>query len=269
MEADGPRSEHDEVKTSDARTHERGNVSFPYSDLASAIEVARAVFSRVGRGICDLDELAAELGQTMSGSFRLRTGAARLFGFTEKVGRASVKLTSLGLRVASEESEAEAKVEAFLAVELYQAIFSRYRGVNLPAARALEREMVTLGVPEKVADRARHAFARSARQAGYFDSGENRLVRPKVQGAIAQKSEESTILGDREPTAHEEIKPEKMARGLHPFVEGLLRTLPEPESAWSAPDRVKWLRTAAGIFDLIYNGSDRQIAVTLAETERF
>ncbi|MGC2410504.1 MAG: hypothetical protein WA441_11055, partial [Methyloceanibacter sp.] len=40
----------------------------------------------------------------------------------------------------------------------------------------------------------------------------------------------------------------------HPFIEGLLRTLPEPFSEWPATDRAKWLQTAANIFDLIYKG---------------
>jgi hypothetical protein len=40
----------------------------------------------------------------------------------------------------------------------------------------------------------------------------------------------------------------------HPFIEGLLKTLPEPESDWPAAARVKWLQTAANIFDLIYKG---------------
>lgn len=41
---------------------------------------------------------------------------------------------------------------------------------------------------------------------------------------------------------------------VHPFIQGLLQTLPEPESEWAAADRAKWLQTAANIFDLIYEG---------------
>jgi len=46
----------------------------------------------------------------------------------------------------------------------------------------------------------------------------------------------------------------KPPSGLHPFIQGLLQTLPAPETDWSAVDRVKWLQTAANIFDLIYKG---------------
>jgi hypothetical protein len=42
----------------------------------------------------------------------------------------------------------------------------------------------------------------------------------------------------------------------HPFIEGLLRTLPDPdtEKQWPLEKRIKWLQTAANIFDLIYEG---------------
>jgi|SRR5579885_3055409 len=51
--------------------------------------------------------------------------------------------------------------------------------------------------------------------------------------------------------------------GLHPFVQGLLKTLPEPESEWPAAARVKWLQTAANIFDLIYTGDGGGISVRM------
>ena len=45
-------------------------------------------------------------------------------------------------------------------------------------------------------------------------------------------------------------------RPRHPFTEGLLRMLPDPDSEteWPLEKRVKWLQTAANIFDLIYKG---------------
>jgi hypothetical protein len=53
----------------------------------------------------------------------------------------------------------------------------------------------------------------------------------------------------------------------HPFVLGLLRKLPEPETAWSTRDRAKWLQTAANIFDLMYaGGEDGAIEVTYTKT---
>lgn len=55
--------------------------------------------------------------------------------------------------------------------------------------------------------------------------------------------------------------------GLDPFIVGLLRTLPEPGAEWDVAGRVKWLTTAANIFDLTYEG-DGGIVVGPARAER-
>lgn len=41
---------------------------------------------------------------------------------------------------------------------------------------------------------------------------------------------------------------------LHPFIQGLVMKLPKPEDEWDIGQRIKWLQTAANIFDLIYKG---------------
>jgi hypothetical protein len=48
---------------------------------------------------------------------------------------------------------------------------------------------------------------------------------------------------------------------------GLFRKLPEPDSDWPAAGRLKWLQTAANIFDLVYKG-DGGVTVGLARAER-
>lgn len=56
---------------------------------------------------------------------------------------------------------------------------------------------------------------------------------------------------------------------LHPFVVGLLQTLPKPESDWPVEQRVRWLQTASGIFDLIYKGnSGAAITIDVSSTEQ-
>ena len=39
---------------------------------------------------------------------------------------------------------------------------------------------------------------------------------------------------------------------LHPFIQGLLQTLPEPGSEWPLDEQATWLETAAHIFGLMY-----------------
>jgi hypothetical protein len=40
------------------------------------------------------------------------------------------------------------------------------------------------------------------------------------------------------------------------LIRGLVERLPKPDNIWPLDDRVKWLRTAAGIFDLVYKAGD-------------
>jgi hypothetical protein len=42
--------------------------------------------------------------------------------------------------------------------------------------------------------------------------------------------------------------------GYHPFIEGLLQTLPEPGTLWAMEGRAAWLRAAANNFTLMYQG---------------
>ena len=56
-----------------------------------------------------------------------------------------------------------------------------------------------------------------------------------------------------------------------PLIQGLINRLPQPDSIWSPNDRVKWLRTAANIFGLIYKcseGEDKEIKLGLAKDDR-
>ena len=43
---------------------------------------------------------------------------------------------------------------------------------------------------------------------------------------------------------------------LPPFIQGLLDKLPAPESEWPVEARMRWLTTAANIFDLMYKAPD-------------
>ena len=55
-----------------------------------------------------------------------------------------------------------------------------------------------------------------------------------------------------------------------PLIQGLVDRLPKPDNTWSLEDRVKWLRTAANIFVLIYEAGDgevREIRFVLAKDE--
>lgn len=249
---------------------EQSTIAFPYLDLDAAVEVAKAIYSRGGLGGCNFDELAAEMGQTISGAFRLKTGTAKTFELTERDGKSGVKLTELGRQIVAPETERGARAEAFLRVPLYAAVYEKYRGHLLPPMKALEREMQSLGVSSKQTDKARQAFERSAKQAGFFDAGEDRLVKPRAEFPGTKKTEEAEKPGEEQgggnngggsgSNGHQGGGAGGSGGGggketLHPFVRGLLDTLPPPDTDWDESKRADWLRTAASIFKLIYKSS--------------
>jgi hypothetical protein len=157
-----------------------------------------------------------------------------------------------------------ARARAFQSVPLYKAIFENYNGGVLPPAAALERDIVGLGVAEKQTGRARQVFEKSAEQAGYFEHGKTRLVMPAV-------SSRDDLPPPPPPPDENRDRKGKGGGGdigdHDPLILGLFRKLPEPEADWPAAARLKWLQTAANIFDLVYKG-EGGIVVSLARADR-
>ncbi len=242
----GAKAERSETK------RERSSIGFPYQTLDEAVELASAIHKNVSAGECADDQLAPWLSSSQkSSSYRLRVYASKMFGLIESQSHGVHKLTDLGLRIVDSSQASAAKVEAFLEVPLFRAVFEKYRGNSLPPAAALEREFHVLGVAQKQTGKARSSFERSAQSAGYFNQGRNRLVKP---GFAENK-------GAPPPQPPNEIDdpPRRAENGggggtRHPFVEGLLQTLPSPNTVWSIEGRVAWLKAAATCFDLIYQG---------------
>ena len=169
------------------RAVERSTIEFPYLDMQNAFEVADGVH-KVGGSGCDWDQLAAHFKQAaQGGGFRMRLITAKLFGLVT-YDRGRVSLTHLGLRAADHQQMKAAKVEAFLNVPLYKAVYEKFRGGMLPPTAGLEREMVGMGVAKKQADKARQSFHRSAKFAGFYEFGVDRLVAPSVNGAPSSQT---------------------------------------------------------------------------------
>src|SRR5260370_19375285 len=83
------------AQTAEERKRFRSEIEFPYSDLESAVEIAQTIHSKAGTS-CEIDELAAWMGQTATGgTFRTRLGAARMFGLIE-TGQGRATLTQPG-----------------------------------------------------------------------------------------------------------------------------------------------------------------------------
>jgi hypothetical protein len=115
--------------------------------------------------------------------------------------------------------------------------------------------MAGLGVAKKQTDKARQVFQRSAQQAGFFAYGQDRLVMPAVSGATPKAKKDEHVVTPENPE-RKTTNDDGNGGGRHPFIQGLLKELPNEGKDWATADRVKWLKAAAMIFDLIYTNED-------------
>jgi hypothetical protein len=240
--------------TESSTQSERSTIEFPYVDLDNAAEVVRGVHE-VGGTACDYEQLAAHMGQeAKGGGFRLRVNGTKTYGLvaTERGGR--ITLTDLGHQIIDSTQEKAARAQAFLNVPLYKAVFDSFKGRPLPPQAGLERHMVQLGVGPKVADRARQVLLRAAKQAGYFDLAADRLTPPPVRAP--ERNSDTKPQGDGADAKRNGGGNGGGGGPSHPLIDGLLQTLPAPNSPWSSKDRFNWLNVANGIFKMIYQTQD-------------
>jgi hypothetical protein len=174
------------------RKRERTAIEFPYADLTRSADLTTALGVAGGKVWIDQTQLAVQLDMSANGgTFRSRLSAARMFGFIE-TGGGKVRLSDLGIRLLDESTSRAARIEAFLNVPLYRAMYDSYNGFALPPAAAIERQMISMGVPAKQAERARQAFASSAQVAGYIASN-GRFSKPMVAPAeVKEEKPEET-----------------------------------------------------------------------------
>jgi hypothetical protein len=224
---------------------ERARIEFPYGDLFDAVDVANKVHG-IGEG-CSTEQLATRFGETLnSPKFRLRMSTARIFGLVVN-RRGRLHLTDLGRRMVEPETEPRALVDAFLGVELYGALYQRYKDQPLPL---------------KQTDKARQAFERSAKQAKFLRRDRTQFARPVLPRPLTAVTPSPA----EAPSSTKKV-PDSAQGGVHLMVQGLLKELPEVGTEWPVPDRVKWLRAAAQIFSLAYKGEDVVIDVAIRATE--
>jgi hypothetical protein len=235
--------------------YERSSIEFPYGDLDDAVGIACAIQSNAGVS-CSLSQLAAFVGSPISsGTFRLRVSNARIYGLTENAHR-EVTLTPLGRRIADPIPEPSARADAFLHVPLYRRIFDAHDGYTLPGPGPLERFMRDAGVSPKQTGKARQAFMRSARQAGFFAHGEDRLVRPSFPAPGTRPIEEGTNGTDKRKGRLGGGGDDGGENGIDPIIRGLLARLPKSGDVWPEAERKLWLDLLAGSFRLIYKDKD-------------
>ena len=236
------------------RRRERSTVEFPYSDLGNAIEIARTINDKAGLE-CEVTQLATWLGHSATGgTFRSRYSAARIFGLieTERGGRAT--LTELGRDALNAATEDEAKVRAFLNVDLFRQMYDSYKGRALPPAAAVERMVTSLGVAPKQAERARQTFIKSAGVAQFIDSQTGAFIEPAFPTKKADRASTSNAEGGKEAKGGGDgggLPPK-----LDPIIRGLIDRLPEAGANWPHQERKLWLGILENTFQLVYRDKE-------------
>ena len=238
---------------------EQSTIQFPYMDLETAISVARSILS--GGGVAPTrDQLAGVMNQVAtSGNFVLKIATARVFGLVN-FSAGKYELSPIGFDILDndEKRQKAARTAAFLSVPLYKRTYEEFKGKQLPPRPlALEQAFAKFGVVPKQKANARLAFDKSAAQAGFFVNGSDRLIEPIIGASMTTRSNALDDLDAAEdPNAFATTPRSKPnLSGLHPFIQGLIDTLPAPETNWTVEGRAKWLQAAAHNFDLIYKGS--------------
>jgi len=235
-------------------------ISFPYRDLDAAVSVAQSMLR--GGGIpLSTDQLAGVLDlKPGSGNFAVKVAAARSFGLLVN-SDGKFKLTNLGFSIVDKDDKRQraARAEAFLTVPLFRKVYESFRGNQLPPKLGLVQALIEFGVSPKQGETARLMLEKSAKQAGFHGAGNDRLVEPIV-GTPGTAPERQLEMEEPVPDVPKVVEAVGRASaskygGLHPFIQGLLDTLPAPETNWTIEGRAKWLQAAAHCFDLIYMGS--------------
>lgn len=242
----------DANSNSEEARRERSTIEFPYVDLDDVVALAKAVHARGGFS-CQIDQLAAELGQSAASSgFRQRLSAARVYQVASQ-NQGVVSLLPIGIKLTDPEQEPAARADAFMAVPLYKRIYEKFKGTTLPPNVGLESSMADLGVAQKQKDKARQVFQRAAAQGGFFAHGNTRLVPPSFKTTIEAQPESEKLIDKTEP---------KCGDGggggfeCDPAIAGLIKRLPKPDTQWPLEKQARWLLAVARAFEVVYPRDD-------------
>jgi hypothetical protein len=168
------------------RTKPKSAIGFPYFSLEKSIEVARVLHARAG-GRAQRTQLASLLDYSAvnNGGFLTRLSAAKMFGLVETLGE-SVALTERAKRILSPvrpSDAAQARLDAYMNVELFSRVFADFDGHTLPADSGLRNKFENEYkiVPKQVVNALRVLYE-SATTAGLFElhGNRSRMIKPII-----------------------------------------------------------------------------------------
>ena len=243
------------------KTLPRSDSGFPYYDLRDSIKVATVLHERAG-GSCQPDQLAPLMNHKgpQSGAFVGRISSAKKFGLLERT-TGLLRLSSRGKAIVAPgrgESDSEAKVDAFLDVDLFAKVFKRFQGSTLPEPVGLQNTIQTeFGV---VAGRAKptvRILLDSAREAGVLheDSKGTRMVKPlshPTREAVHDSPPGVTGEPERDRGGNGSSGGSGGGGGIDPAIQGLLEKLPPSGTPLARTRRDALITAFTACIDFIY-----------------
>ena len=244
------------------KAREVSRYAFPYYDLETAIQVAKALHDRAG-GKASWVQLASYLGHKdeFSGAFRAKVWSTKLFGLV-RIESKIVSATPLGEQLASTRTGLQRDrrlAEAFLNVPLFREVYKRYEDSTLPSTReGLKKALQeTFGVSPRLVSLALKSLEASAEQAGFKGQDPNRLIHPVPIGLVERdiseepkaEEEKMTLAGAPRVGITREVA---MLEGIHPAISGFLQELPSREERWTEDERQRWLDAFTAMIKALY-----------------
>lgn len=240
----------------------KSKTAYPYNDLDQSITVAKAIQDKAG-GLCGADHLAEYLGYSSarSGTFFSRLQAAKMFGLVQSQGEnmAPTERAHNILSPVMQDDEVRARLDAFLDVPLFNAIYEQFKGQSLPPDVGIKNLLKTkFGIVEDRIGPAFRILTDSAEQAGLFKTTGDRskMIKPVIGSPIPKEPPKSI-----DAATHPLDKPKGSGGsggggdppiGIHTAIAGLLRELPSPGTEWPSAKKGRFLSAFKAIIDVVY-----------------
>lgn len=150
-------------------------VDYPRASLKSSLELAKAV-DDLG-GSCTAGMAAERMSRKISGAFGMLISSASKFGLVENKGQ---KLSTTNLykdyKLSYTEEEKSQKLrEIMLSVQLFQSIYERFSGKELPITHFEKLLIREFNVPSDLGSRVASYFIDGAKESSLIDEN-NRLI---------------------------------------------------------------------------------------------
>lgn len=247
---------------------QQSRTRFPYYDLAEAVRVATVVHEK-GGGVCDKTQLAALLGHKAktSGSFAHRIAATKMFGLIDQGSDYKYRVTPRGKAIIAPVTPGHAtraKVDAFLAVELFSKVYRQLEDASLPDETGLQNLFENdYGIVRSRRAPTVRIMLKSAKYAGLFDTaGKERMVIPPALPDGYQDHRAETpqggddALGDSDSSSGESGSGEGAGRSstspIDPAIAGLLQRLPPGGTPLSAKRREQLVTAFTHVVAFVY-----------------